>query len=485
MFKIVCPDYHTVGQKNEKRSQSYSFICTNKDYTMKRIFLLLILNFYGIASAQNPDYKKSIDSLMNYFQENNTFSGSVLLQKNGETIYKGEFNKFPKGTDGYRIGSITKIFTAVVIFQLIEEGKLKLDTKLSTFYPSIKYADEITIGNLLSHTSGMYDYLEWEEYYNQKSSIYTKEKMLQLIEQGKPESKPNQESSYSNSNYTILGYIIEDITKKTYSENVKSRIIEPLGLQNTYYETGKTDNSKRNDSYKFDGEKWSKENETHPSFTLAAGAMVSTTEDLSKLMSALFNGQLVSKNSLDNMKNTSLQTAIGYGLFRTPFYDKNGFGHTGRIDEFRAATVYFTGDNLSISILANGTSIKLNDIVIGIASKYYGTKYKRPDLTAYQSVNAPDTQIYTGIYSARLAGIISVGKFELTQAGKNHLYIAIYNNEKDNAKESRKALLKRMGENEFYSFDTNAKLEFLLNKKRVVTGIKLTQGNNSINCKKL
>lgn len=452
---------------------------------MKRIFLLFILNFFGIASAQNPDYKKSIDSLMNYFQENNAFSGSILVQKKGETFYKGDFNKFPNTTDRYRIGSITKIFTSIVIFQLIEEGKLKLDTKLSTFYPSIRYADEITIANLLSHTSGIYDYLEWEDYYSQKSNIYTKENMLQFIEQGKPESKPNQQSSYSNSNYTLLGYIIEDITKKSYSENIRSRITEKVGLQNTYCEVEETKNFKRTQSYKFDGENWHEENETDPSFTLAAGAMVSTTEDLSKMMFELFNGNLVSKNSLQQMKNTSLQTAIGYGLFKTPFYKKDGYGHTGRIDEFRSATVYLTEDNLSISILTNGTSIKLNDIVLGIASKYYNTKYKIPDFSLYQSEKSMKTEAYTGIYNARLAGIISVGKFKITQAGKNHLFIAMYHNEKDNTKKSRKALLKRIGENEFYSFETNANLQFLLNQKGVVTGIKLTQGNNSINCKKL
>lgn len=454
---------------------------------MKRIFLLLTLNFFIIASSQSADYKQSIDSLMSYFQGNNAFSGSVLLQKDGQTVYKGEFNKFPNGTDTYRIGSITKIFTAVVVFQLIEEGKLKLDTKLSAFYPTIKHADEITIGNLLSHTSGIYNYLEWEDYYNQKSRTYTKENMLKLIEQGKPESKPNQESSYSNSNYTLLGYIIEDITKKEFSENVKSRIINPLGLQNTYYEAveGENEGFKRNDSYKFDGETWSKENETHPSFTLAAGAMVSTTEDLSRLMFALFNGNLVSRKSLEQMEKTNLKSAMGYGLFRTPFHDKNGYGHTGRIDEFRAATTYFTADNLTLTILTNGTNIKLNDIALGIASKYFHTPYQRPNLTAYENINAPQTQIYTGIYSAKLAGIISIGKFKITQAGKNHLFIEMHDDEKDNDKESRKALLKRIGENEFYSFEANAKLQFLLNKRGMVTGIKLSQGNHSINCKKL
>ena len=449
------------------------------------MYFLLILNLFCFTSAQKQDHEQSIDSLMNYFQENNAFSGSILIQKNSETVYKGEFNKFENGSHKYRIGSITKIFTAVITFQLIEEGKLTLDTKLSTFYPHIKYADVITIGNLLNHTSGIYDYLEWEDYYNQKSSIYTKENILNLVEKGRAESKPGNDSSYSNSNYALLGFIIEDITKKTYAYNVQSRIADRLGLRNTYCETTESEYSKRNNSYKFDGENWSKENNTHPSFTLAAGAIVSTTEDLSKMMDALFNGNLISKNSLEQMEKTDAQTAIGFGLFRTPFYQKIGYGHTGRIDEFRSASVYFPEDHLNITILTNGTSVKLNDIVVGIASKYYNTKYNKPDLASYQNTYAPAPAIFTGIYKAKLAGLITLGKFKITQAGKNHLFISMYTDDKDNEKESRKAILKRKGENDFYSFETAAKLQFLLDKKGKVTGLKLIQGSQSISCKKL
>ncbi len=450
---------------------------------MKKIYFLLILNLFGFASAQNTDYKKSIDSLMNYFKENNAFSGSILLQKNGETIYKGDFNKFSNDSDKYRIGSITKTFTAIVIFQLIEEGKLTLNTKLSQFYPTIKYADKITIGNLLNHTSGIYDYLEWEDYYVSKGSNYKKEDLLKLIQQGKPSFKPEKDCEYSNSNYTLLGFIIEDITGKPYADNVKIRIIDKIGLQNTYCETSENEYSKRNNSYKFDGENWSKEADTHPSFTFSAGNIVSTTEDLSKMMHELFNGKLVSENSLAQMEKTNSK-GFGYGFQKTPFYKKTGYGHTGRIDEFRSGLAYLNEDNLSIAILTNGTNVALNEMVVAVASEYYQKKYKPKDFTTYQSETAPTTQSYTGIYNAKLAGLISVGKFQITQAGKNHLFIGMYSDKEDN-KKSRKALLKRKGENEFYSFETGAELQFLLDKKGKVTGIKLTQGKQSINCKKV
>lgn len=451
---------------------------------MRKICLLFILNFFSVLSAQNSDLKSSIDSLLINFKKNNAFSGSILLQKNGETIYKGEFNKFAEGSDQYRIGSVTKVFTAIITFQLIEEGKLSLDSKLSKYFPTIKNAEMITIGNMLNHTSGIYNYLEWEDYYDQKSKHYTREDMLKLVQQGKPDFKPGKDSSYSNSNYLLLGYIIEDITGRSYEENIRARILDKVGMHNTYCEKDLTQYGKRTKSYKFDGENWSKESDTHPSFTFATGDIVSTTEDLSKLMHELFKGNLISENSLEQMKKTNPQVALGYGLFKTPFYDKTGYGHTGRIDEFHSGVAYFPEDNFSIAMLANGTNIKLNDIVVGIVSKYYQKKYKNPDFTTYSSETAPSTEIYKGIYKAKLAGLITVGTFQITQAGKNHLFIAMYNREKE-GKESRKALLKRTGENEFYSFDNGAELKFLLNEKGKVIGIKLTQGRQSINCKKV
>ena len=448
---------------------------------MKKLYSLLILTGFGFLSAQNPDYKKSIDSLINYFQENNAFSGSVLLQKNGETIYKGEFNKFRNNSDLYRNGSVTKISTAIITFQLIEEGRLSLDTKLSQYFPVIKNADIITIGNMLNHTSGIYDYLQWEYYYIKKNENYTREDLLKLITQGKPEFKPGKDSSYSNSNYTLLSYIIEEITGRSFTENVKARITDKIGLVNTYVETSEKESVKRNASYNYNGETWTKETETSPTFTLGAGAIVSTTEDLAKLMQNLFKGNLVSENSLNQMKKTNTQTAIGYGLFKTPFYKKDGYGHSGRVDEFHSFVGYFPEDSLAISILSNGSNIKLNEIVLGVASKYFGTKYKYPDFTTYKSETMPPTEVYMGNYKAQLAGLITVGRFRITQAGKDHLFVSM----SDQGESGEKVLLERKGENSFYSQKNKAFFNFIADKNTKVTGIEMIQGKQSIKCKKI
>ncbi|MCP1994487.1 serine hydrolase [Flavobacterium sp. HSC-61S13] len=447
---------------------------------MKKIFLTLALSIFGLMSAQNPDYTKSIDSLMISLEKNNAFSGSVLLQKNGKTIYKGEFNKFEDYSDKYRVGSITKIFTAIITFQLIEEGKLTLDTKLNEYYPDIKNADKITIGNLLNHTSGIYNYLEWEDYYISKKKKFTKKEMLDLVIQGKPDFKPGQDCRYSNSNYLLLGYIMEDITKKSYAENLNVRIVNKIGLQNTYCETDEKEYPQRNTSYLFDGEKWSKESQTHPSFTFSAGAVVSTTEDLSKLMDELLKGTLVCESSLSQMKQTN-QKGIGYGLFLTPFYDKKGYGHSGNIDEFHSFTGYFPNEGLSISLLSNAGNIKLNEVVLGVASKYFNKAYQNPDFTTYKSKTLPQTKIYSGVYKAKLIGLINVGTFQISEAANNFLFLSMY----EDGKDGQKILLERKGENKFYARKNNATFDFIIDKKGKVTGMKLTQNKQSINCKKV
>lgn len=447
---------------------------------MKKIFLTLACSIVGLLSAQNPDYSIATDKLMRHLEQNKAFSGSVLLQQKGKTIYKGEFNKLGNPSDKYRIGAMTEVFTAIVIFQLIDEGKLTLETTLDHYYPTIKNADKITIAALLGHMSGIYNYADWEAFYSSKHKKFTKKDMLDLIESGKPEFKPEQDRTYSNANYLLLGYIIEDCTQKTYAENIVLRISSKLGLQNTYCETDEKEYAKRNSSYLFTGEKWIKETDTHPSLTFSSGAVVSTTEDLSKVITALLTGGLISDKSLLQMKRTN-QQGIGYGLLKTPVSDKIGYGHLGALDEFQSYIGYFPKEELTIALLSNAATVKLNDVVLGIASTYFHTAYQKPDFTTYTSQTAPPTKSYTGVYKATLIGFIDVGAFEIREAANNYLFLSIY----AEGKEAQKILLERRGENKFYSQKNKATFDFTLDKKGEVTGMKVAQGKQSMSCKKV
>jgi len=447
---------------------------------MKNILLITLCCFFSNLSAQKTNHKQSIDSLLHYFQQNNAFSGSVLIQKADSTVYKGNYNKFNPSNELYRIGSITKMFTAVVIYQLIEEDRLTLDTKLSTYYPEIKYANEITIQQLLNHTSGLYNYLEWDQYYANKEKFFTSQEMLDIIKEGTPEFKPGKGCKYSNSNYLLLGYIIEKITLKSFSENVNDRIVSKLGLKNTYCETNTANYHKRNKSHTFNGASWVQEPETHPSFSAAAGEMVSTSEDLSKFINNLFKSDLISPEHVNLMAKTS-NGMIGHGLFYMPFNKMIACGHSGGLDEFTSVTIFFLKENVSMTFLSIGRHVPLNDVVVGVASKYFNTPYTTPNLKTYASKTATTVESYEGSYKAKLLGVLNVGTFHISRASENYLYFSMHND----GESGEKALLQRIGENKFYNRKISATLDFLVNDKGKVTGITLTQGKQSIKCKKI
>lgn len=441
--------------------------------------VIIFLSGLQLGFAQNSNYKESIDSLLNYFKENNAFSGKVVIKKNNEVLYSADYNIFSEGKEQYKIGSITKIFTSILVFQLIEEGKLKFDTPLSNYFPSIKHSDKITIENMLSHTSGIFDIILWDNYYSTRDQKFTRQQILEIINNHKPEFRPDKDCDYSNSNYILLGYIIEDITKESYAKNVKDRIVDKIGLENTYAEESEKNISSQK-SYYFDGGGWIEDISSDPSLPFAAGAIISTNEDLCKLMNELFNGKLISDHSLQQMK-TLRSKAIGYGLFKAPFYDKTGWAHTGRIDEFKAAVVYFPDDSICVSILSDASLLSINDISIGVLSKFFDKKYKYPEFY-HSTIQKPAIDVFTGKYKAKLAGIISLGTFQISKAKNNYLFLTENSNDDENAE---KALLERINENTFFSRKANAKLIFSINEKGFVDNLTLEQGKVSIKCIKI
>lgn len=446
---------------------------------IKRLFLLLSFLFFSQFNyGQTSNYKKSIDDFLNYLVQENSFLGNVEMKRGNEVIYSYKSNPLEYKNGQYKIGSITKIFTAIVILQLIEEQKLTLETPLNKFYPKIKNAEGITIENLLSHTSGIYNFTFWEDYYSNRKQNFSKEQTLNIIYSGKPEFKPTKDCSYSNSNYTLLGYIIEDLTGKSYATNVRERITDKIDLNHTFVAQNEHD-IKNFNSYFFNGKNWLEDISSHPSLPFSAGAIISTTSDLNKFMDNIFHGNLVSNQSLSTMQNLKSKS-IGHGLFKLPFYDKIGWGHTGSIDEFKSVTSYFPTEDLYLSITTNGSRISLNDVMIGILSKYYDKKYDYPKFYHTEIKNPPISN-FTGIYKAKLGGLITVGKFEITPAEDNYLFMT----ELQNDKIGEKGLLERIDASTFYLRSAKGKLIFTLDKNNNVEKLVLEQGKMSIKCTKM
>lgn len=372
---------------------------------MKRTFLSVVAFMLAAPLFAQHDGAKfaKIDSLLNYLYNNNKFMGSVAIQEKGNIVFQkaygyAEVESKTKATpkSKYKIGSITKMFTSVIIFQLIEEKKLKLDTKLSEFYPKIKNADKITIGDMLSHKSGIYNYTEGPDFDSYKTKLQNRRDMLNRIESAAAAFEPGTKAEYSNSNYLLLGYIVQDITKKPYKENVMSRIVNKASLKETYY-YGKI-NPKKNEAYSYafvDG-KWTKTEEWNESIAGAAGALQSTPADLTKFAKALFDGKLIKKESLTEM--TTLDMGFGKGIFAYPFIERKFFGHNGGIESFTSILGYYPKDDMGIALLMNGVDYNTNEIMIGILSCYYKLPYIFPNFKTAK-IDENILKKYEGFYS--------------------------------------------------------------------------------------
>ena len=382
----------------------------------KRIFItfsIALCLLFSFANAQNaPNFSNRIDSLMNLLDANQKAMASVTIMHNGQVVYSkviGIIDKTENSTlnstpeTRYRVGSISKMFTSVMILQLIEEKKLNFETPLSVFFKKVPNADSISIADLLNHHSGLFNFTNSEDYLKWMTEPRNRKQMLDLIQGQKPAFAPHVKGEYSNTNYVLLGYILEDVTGKTYQENLSERITARIWLKNTLY-GGKINHSANEaSSFEYAEGKWEMLPETDMSIPGGAGSIISTTPDLDSFITALFDGKLISLMSLKNM--ILMKDGFGLGIFKIPFYERSAFGHNGGIDGFSSSLTYFPDDKVAVAFCSNGLNYKMNDILIGILSCYYDKPYKFPD---FKTVELPTEKLtaYEGEYSSEQIPLI-------------------------------------------------------------------------------
>ncbi|WP_394221322.1 serine hydrolase domain-containing protein [Alteromonas gracilis] len=327
------------------------------------------------AQSLNPG-QAELDNYLTSLSTNNKMMTAVYVSKNGTPLYEhyAGFASVEKvvpitAQTRFRIGSISKTFTAVLVMRLIEKNKLSLNTKLDQFFPDIPNASDISIKHLLSHRSGIFSYTNDPEYMRYRTTPQTKAQMLSRIQAFQPEFKPGTKYNYSNSNYAILSYIVESLHNKSLAEVITDEITNPLNLNNTYVGNNTETEEHEAFSYRFNN-LWIKQPETHMSVPHGAGSIVSTAKDTNQFFSALFTGKLVSTSSLTAMM--ALENGYGLGLAGEPFGEKRFYGHFGGIDGFVSAAGYNTEDGLNITVLSNAVNYNFNDVLITVLQSMYG-----------------------------------------------------------------------------------------------------------------
>lgn len=372
---------------------------------MKKTFLLFLASIFFIGSVFAQE--KSIADLDLFFDQldmHNQFMGSVQVIKNDSIIYErslgySNVEKEEKATTNtpYAIGSITKTYTATMVLMAVEESKINLDTSLNHFFPEINNAKNISIRNLLQHRSGIpnitseMDYLQWN---TQKQS---REDMLNRLEKYTSQFDPDSHFAYSNSNYILLTYILEDLYKMNYASILEEKITKPLSLENTFIANASNANRNTTESYLYQ-DAWKIEPKTHYTVPLGAGNIFSTVSDLNQFAQALFSGNLLSAASMQEMLD--IKDGFGLGIITFPFYDIVGYGHSGGIDGFQSFFGYLPYEKIGYSILSNGARFPINDIGIALLSAATGKgEISIPTFEACKLSNEEQEQ-YIGVYSS-------------------------------------------------------------------------------------
>jgi CubicO group peptidase (beta-lactamase class C family) len=354
--------------------------------------LLGVIAFHVSVSAQ--DKARKIDELLSLYHTYQEFNGSALVAENGKVVYKKGFGfanmewNVPNETDTkFRLGSITKQFTATLILQLVDQGKIKLDGKVSDYLDGYRkdIGSKVTIHHLLSHTSGIPNYTALPGFFEGVSrNPYAVDAFVTKYASGDLEFEPGTKFNYSNSGYFLLGAIIEKVTGKPYEVVLKENIFEPLGMKNTGYDHYDAIISKRANGYVKTPRGYQNAPYLDMSIPYAAGSLYSTVEDLFLWDQALYGDKILSARSKELMFTPNLSN-YGYGFTirkATLGPDKKVIvpiiAHDGGINGFNTTIVRLVGSKSLVVLLDNTSQGRyLDKIAEGITNILYEQPYEK------------------------------------------------------------------------------------------------------------
>ncbi|HAU0349436.1 TPA: serine hydrolase [Legionella pneumophila] len=288
------------------------------------------------------------------------FMGSILvMQKGRELLNKGygyanlEWQIPNTPTTKFRIGSITKQFTAAAILLLVDKGKLTLSDTIKKHIPDTPSAwDTITIQNLLTHVSGIPNYTGFPEFVSMMTSKQTPEQLIERFRNKPLDFHPGSSYMYNNSGYVLLGYLIEIISNQSYQEFVVNNLFKPLSMNDSGYDSHSAILLQRASGYTLGSNGFLNADYIDMSIPYAAGSLYSTTKDLSKWVKALFGGKVLSPDSLKKMI-TPNANEYGFGVIMQPVDGCNTILHGGGINGFNSLLLYSPEECLLVIVLAN------------------------------------------------------------------------------------------------------------------------------------
>jgi CubicO group peptidase (beta-lactamase class C family) len=443
--------------------------------------LMLVLgraaSFSAQAAAQVPATDPAglagqIDKLLSDVYKPGQPGAAVLVKKQGKVILRKGYGlanlelSVPVEPDMiFRLGSITKQFTAVAVLMLAEEEKLSLQDEITKFLPDYpNQGKKITVEHLLTHTSGIKSYTDLPEWLPLQRKDMTVAEIIDLSKDKPMEFSPGERWKYCNSGYILLGAIIEKVSGQTYADFLQSRIFDPLGLKSTCYDSTSRIIPRRASGYA----KGNAGLENAPYLSMsqpyAAGSLASSVDDLATWTESLLVGKLIKRETLERAftpfkLKDGLETGYGYGWEISRYEGHRLIEHGGGIHGFLSYALFFPEDQVFVAVLTNSTieGLQPEPQAFRVGCMALGIPYKEP---VPISLSEKDLEPLTGVY--------------VNPQGEE-LYITCQENKLFSQRTGggKFELLPTSAAEFFLSIDSPTRVQFLTDGKGAVTGLRV------------
>ncbi len=360
-----------------------------------------------------------MDQVVQSYVANKTFMGTALVAKGNQVLFsKGygfanlEWNIPNAPNTKFRLGSVTKQFTAASILLLEERGKLKTDDPIKKFVPEAPAAwDKIKLFNILTHTAvSIPNFTSFPDYPKIGPFPTTAAKLLESFRDKPLDFDPGTKWNYSNSGYVVLTYVIEKVSGDSYEKFVRENIFTPLGMKDSGYDSNEAIIPNRASGYSPGRNGFENAGFVHMTVPQGAGALYSTTEDLLKWEQGLFAGKVLKPESLEKMTKPFLQN-YAFGLSVGTIAGRKVISHNGGIQGFNTNLTYYPEDKLTVVVLSNVNGPAPDDIAKKLAAIAHGEEVKLVTERKEIKLDPKVLARYTGAYQMG-PGVNIAGDFE-------------------------------------------------------------------------
>jgi CubicO group peptidase (beta-lactamase class C family) len=434
------------------------------------------------VAARAQDLLPKFDEYAQATAKADGFSGAILVARDGKVLVSKGYGMADVEHDvpntpetRFRLGSLTKQFTAVSILLLQERGKLSVQDSVCKYVaPCPEAWQPVTIHHLLSHTGGVPNFTNFDQfpdYPRTKRETATVESLIGRFRDRPLDFKPGEKWNYSNSGYVLLGHVVEKLSGKSYESFLRENIFEPLKMTNTGYDHAGEIVKRRARGYAAgpDG-KLANADYIDMSIPFAAGGLYSTVGDLYLWDQALNGEKLLKKSSLDAMF-TAVRNDYGYGYGVNKLFNRAHATHGGSIEGFSTSIHRFPDDRVTVIVLSNYEAARSGPIARDLAAIAFGEKYEMPVERVVVKVDPKIYDAYVGEYEMEPGFVLNI-----TREGDRLML---------QATGQGKAEAFPTSETNFFFRVVRADITFVKDAGGSVTHLVLNQGGRRMNAKKI